>query len=283
MNARDKLNRIIGNFGVLFPGNNDVKRIIGSEKIAISQKCDDECCEDGGTIVEAENLYDRSLEQQTFKRLVSTEKLKQVNINSVINEAKEELSVDEQADDKNIDTGWLLRFMDMAGNISDKDLQIIWGKLLAGKVRDTSKISLHSLVTIANLSRECASLFNGISQYIVNFNGINVLLNDSDFNEKHGIIFYDILRINEYGLVDSSGTLSMNAELSNVPRFPVKYGKYVNYGYAVKKIKINLQVFTLTEAGNDLLSIIDVDYDKKFFNDVKEFVMKKYSGVGFVE
>lgn len=209
--------------------------------------------------------------------------LKQANINAVLENAKNSTNEDTSVDEEDIDIGWLLNFMEMAGSISNKTMQMVWGRILSSKVKDASSISLHSLFTIARLSVKEASLFSKLSRYVVDLNGDKLLLNDETFNEKYGISYGDILRLDEYGLINSDGMVSIKVRWSNTDKVSIRYGKYASMGYSDGEKDTILQVFILREAGADLLSVVDREVDGKYFNDFKNNIADKTKGVRFID
>ena len=284
MKYADKLGKIYDFFCGMTPGFPDQKSL---EEIAGSNICE------GSYILEgAENNTHQPAQEtismidsqrQVFSRCVKTEMLKQINLNAILEEANSSVSGDEEVSDDYVEFGWLLNFMEMAGKISDKTLQKIWGRILSGKVKNTSAISLHSLFTISRISVREAELFKKTCRYVVAINGENLLLNDSSFNSKYGISYNDILRLDEYGLINSSGMLSLQLSWSNVARTHIRYGEYAAFGVSAEKKNTSLQIFTLREAGNDLLTIIDREVDKRYFDDFKECIKKDTAGLSFID
>ena len=278
MKYLEKLANTVGNFGVFFPGEDDLKEILGKEKMEIGNPGGDS--EDGYAPLSEGNI--QAIEKQAYNRLVHTEIIKQKNINSVIREAESNFSADAQVDEKEVDIDWILKFMDISGNISDKALQKVWGRILASKVKDTSIISLHSLFVLANISSKEAELFTKLSKYVVNLNGVNVLWNDNKFNEKYGIRYSDILKLDEYGLINSSGMLSMNITLTNAAKCPIRYGNKAYLCVSVPKSEVSLQIFALRETGDDLLSVANPVREENYLKDFMNNITKKYENVKFI-
>ena len=277
MKALEKFEKYIE--GVFFPSVEDLDEIIGC-RIVEGGDVGERFIQDGSQ-GEQERKHVRTVELQAFTRISKTEIIKQENLNAIMKEAKQNTLIDTQADDNDIDVGWILKFLDLAGNISNEMLQKVWGKILSQKIKNSSSISLHSLMVIANLSLNAAETFKKISKYVIRINGENVLLNDSEFNKKYGIDYADILSLDEYGLINSSGMISMKSSLSEVANWSVQYGDNVAWGCSAKRTELRLQVFTLREAGNDLMSIVDVESDEKYFEDVRDYITKKNSSISF--
>ena len=68
-------------------------------------------------------------------------------------------------DDFNID--WFMRFFDAVGNISNEELQDLWGKVLAGEVSNPNHCSLRTLEQIRNLSVSEARSFDALCRLVL--------------------------------------------------------------------------------------------------------------------
>ncbi len=62
---------------------------------------------------------------------------------------------------------WLMRFFDAVGNISNEELQILWGKILANEISRPKSCSLRTLDMIRNMSSEEAKTFSVLCRYIM--------------------------------------------------------------------------------------------------------------------
>ena len=82
--------------------------------------------------------------------------------------AEEELEGDEiPVSDEIVDFDWVMRFFDAVSNISNEELQKLWGKVLAGEIKTPRACSLRTLDIIRNMSQKEAQLFTKICQFIL--------------------------------------------------------------------------------------------------------------------
>ena len=84
--------------------------------------------------------------------------------------ANQKQSEDAEEDNKcknNFSFDWLMRFFDAVGNISDKDLQQLWAKVLAGEIAEPKTCSLRTLDMIRNMSSEEAEIFSHLCKYVM--------------------------------------------------------------------------------------------------------------------
>ena len=74
---------------------------------------------------------------------------------------------DERDDRVKFSFDWLMRFFDAVGNISNEDLQQLWGRVLASEIARPKACSLRTLDMIRNMSPEEAKFFSFLCQYVM--------------------------------------------------------------------------------------------------------------------
>ena len=62
---------------------------------------------------------------------------------------------------------WLMRFFDAVGNISNDDLQRLWGKVLANEITRPKSCSLRTLDMVRNMPPEEAKTFSLLCRYVM--------------------------------------------------------------------------------------------------------------------
>lgn len=62
---------------------------------------------------------------------------------------------------------WLMRFFDAVGNISNEELQQLWGKVLANEISHPKSCSLRTLDMIRNMPPEEAETFSMLCRYVM--------------------------------------------------------------------------------------------------------------------
>ena len=122
------------------------------------------------------------LENQTFT-LYEITKLK--NFVHAANYAAEELNnlQSENMNSEPIDFDWVMRFFDAVGNISNEELQKLWGKVLAGEINRRGTCSLRTLDIIRNMSQKEAKTFQTLCAYVVHSGDCHFIF-DSGFAGK---------------------------------------------------------------------------------------------------
>ena len=221
--------------------------------------------------------YDR-LRQRTGSRLAYQEIRKQENIETVIDKAYEEVQGKELQSDIPVNPDWMNRFITDIGEVSDEDMQLLWAKVLAGEVIAPKSYSLKTLDCLRNLTSDDAALFTKVCPFIIND---SFLLSDMGLNEKYGILYNDILRLDDCGLINSSGFISMNMNIGKERILILDFEEYILMGQCntdeVQKISIG--EFPLTRSGRELIHIACKEkMSDKYIVDIVESVRRKSNG-----
>lgn len=198
------------------------------------------------------------LMQRTQNRMALHEITKQQNIESVIDKAYELLENENDVTDEPVDQDWTRRFFNITGDVSNSEMQEIWARILSGEIKRPGSFSMRTLETIRNMSTEEAQIFQRIIPLIMHNENIYFVLSDNDILNKYGLSFADIMTLDDCGLMDSSGTLSLNLSISkNKPEYLLSDNLIVIItGKKEESEKIRFGIFTFTRAGLELFNIL---------------------------
>ncbi len=202
-------------------------------------------------------------------RLAFQELKKQNNIDRVVGYAAEELSGEERVTSQPVDTDWVTRFFDSVADVSSDEMQQIWGKILAGEVNNPGRFSLRTLEAVRNMSQNDAELFVTIAPFLVSFNSEMLISSNTDLLSKYNLSYGIIMALDECGLVNSSGTLSINVQLTKKQPQPMYSSERVALLQSVSEEsdKISFGIHTLTRAGKELCTILSVKPNNDYFID----------------
>ena len=90
--------------------------------------------------------------------------------------------------DKQYSFDWFIRYYEASGNISDKEMQVLWAKILAGEIENPSSYSLRTLDVLRNMSKEEAECFVKICNASIKTESEkSVIPADQDYLSKNGI------------------------------------------------------------------------------------------------
>lgn len=150
-------------------------------------------------------------------RLLSREIEGQMNVEAIAEHAL--LQLPGNVSDQPVLDDWRRKFFLGAENICDADLQLLWGKVLAGEVASPGTYSMRTLEILKHLTKEEAELFRiacGLAfreGWIMKPDGdINTILN------PYGLQYDSLLTLRDAGLLHQGDQLIKDfSSLSNMP------------------------------------------------------------------
>lgn len=169
--------------------------------------------------------------------------------------------------DKQYSFDWFIRYYEASGNISDKEMQILWAKILAGEIEKPSSYSLRTLDVLRNMSKEEAERFVKICNSAIKIESAQYAIPaDHDYISKNDINYSDILMLEEIGLINSGSNVRINNDLEgNTEYILYVYGSLIVRAIASEKRELSLRVFIFTNVGNELATLIDRESNEENF------------------
>ena len=236
---------------------------------AMAESSDVPISYDKGAIAMDTTDFDE-LVKRTQNRLAYQELRKQTNIESVLSNSYIELENEPPVTDDPIDQDWLIRFFNSVEDISNEQMQCLWGKILAGEIKQPNSFSMRTLNILKNLTQREAELFTHLSPYIFTCPGNNQKsivdyfipfldsLGDNELS-KYQIPFPDILTLSEAGIITHNTNIfiSMHLESKETDWIIGSQGRLECYNGSESPINLNHDAYVLTESGKELFSIID--------------------------
>lgn len=215
-----------------------------------------------GKIIDADT-YERIQE-----RILNKEIKRQENIDSVSRIAIEQIEQEQTVSNEPVNEDWTTRFFNIVENVSDNEMQNLWGRILAGEVKQPNSYSLRTLETLKNLTQNEAEIFTKFASLSFTSNKTSFVLNpdNSDYLEKkHNITFADRLLLEEAGLI-SANDLSYTLRGQNAIT-PFVFGSQVILVERQESAPVQeLPVLVFTKTGTELLKLIEQKTDIQYFN-----------------
>jgi len=187
------------------------------------------------------------LQRRALIRFVAEETKKQSNIEEITNNAVKELS--DGAKPNEIENDWIAHFFDKCKLVSDKEMQLIWGKVLAGEANNPGLYSKRTVEFLSLIDKQDASLFEQLCRFSLKIGTHTPIIYDikDEIFEKNGITFSALKHLAEIGLISFSGITGYARQ--KLPQiYPVVY-----YGELVF-IQFNKESENTLEIGKVLLS-----------------------------
>lgn len=158
------------------------------------------------------------------------------------------------------DFDWFIRFYEAVGNVSDREMQFIWAKILSGEIQNPSTYSFKTIDALKNLNKKDAILFRTICNHSFSIGDSVFVPNERDYIEKCQIDYIDIMRLNELGLIHNDSTIHIDFEISEEEKVVL-----VNKNLALlirssdnKTHNVKINTYPFTVAGFELASLLEV-------------------------
>jgi uncharacterized repeat protein (TIGR03899 family) len=199
-----------------------------------------------------------TLSARATQRVAYQNDLQQENLESVLLNTAEELAQEDHVATEPVDQGWTTRFVNITQDISTEELQLLWGKILAGEIKAPGSFSLRTLDVLRNLSQHEASIFNKLANLVVEIHSVSTDLKSrfiykSDYLSSH-IEYADIMLMFDCGLLQPLETAAYNTTIASGPQlFAFRVGNQVLriQGECMSSF-LQLENYTLTTAGVEL-------------------------------
>lgn len=241
------------------------------------------------------DIEKQELLKRAFNRLAFQEMGRQENIENIIKIAA--ASLPGVVSEDPVDKDWISRFFDECKDVSNEDLQKIWGRILAGEVAKPGSCSRKTLAILKDLSQDDAELFINFCSYIWSRES-SVYMNEKDnrivFNEAFYFVPIDPVALerfldhcamsyNHCLHLESLGLIHCKKDISiNLGRYDTLI--YNNLKHIICENSCNvdglgeISCFLLTQVGIELLSVSTVEPKWNYYYDCCEF-LKNYHDV----
>lgn len=208
------------------------------------------------------------------------------NVEKVLEIADCELSKRQQVSDESVDDDWVARFFSIVKDISNEEMQYIWGRILAGEIASPQSFSLRTLDILRNISGDEARIFQQIIPYITYNNGCYFILADMRVLQKYEIPYSYILLLDECGLMNSDAGLSLDIQVSNGKEQLIVHDRQT---IIVRKRntndeRVSASIFTLTRVGQEFYNILshtssdDNEKSEEYIKELAQYIFEHNRG-----
>ena len=201
------------------------------------------------------------------------------NYKKIINEYKNQVDImsiaveylDETAKPNDVKDDWLLYFFDKIKDVTEEEMKIIWGKILAGEFNSPNTFTKKFLHTLSIMDSNIASTFEKIRSscfyrephlltFIYRTNNDNI--NNIDAYRSLGLTFREFRELDCMGLIEYKDPYFYTILSKN---------KLIYYGNKTIRLTSNMDVIeagnvSLTQTGKQLCRITEPEYDDKILN-----------------
>lgn len=184
--------------------------------------------------------------------------------------------VNENATPDKMDDDWIAQFMDKAKLISNKDLQFIWGKILADECNHQGSIPktlLHILTQMDSKDAKVFSTIRSISVYVeddgIQYTPMILRRSMADYYEKMGITYDALVNLQALGLIEMNMNADERTYVFECDKHPITVKYYDKEYYIPSKYDyFNVGNVIFTKAGSALCRNIEMPEKEGFFEEI---------------
>ncbi len=230
---------------------------------------------DGQLSIPNKSENDLTLQQRYKNRFEYQQARKQINVENVTANAVEELLSDPEienlSNDEPIDPDWTARFFETVENVSEEQMQQLWGKVLAGEVKRPKSFSLRTLETLKNISSAEAEIFVKFCNVSVKTISACFVPNFDNFKSlqsNYSISYSDCLLMEEIGLLQiKQNSLIIFGSLNKDKKVYLFYAKNLFVITAKEEIpNADIKAIHFTKVGEELLGLVNINFDEEVAN-----------------
>lgn len=211
-------------------------------------------------------------EEQVANYMLAREKRKMNNTISVVDLAQTQFAEGEQASDEPVNPDWLNRFFSIVEDVSDKDMQQLWARILAGEVKRPKSYSLRTLELLKNISPQEAEVINLASGYLLD--NIHLCAND--------LLGADVMvcsKMDELGIICGEQMAYKYFIYPNERRNIVIGNTYCLRIHPNEQLQVPIRCYHITTVGKEIFSLANTDNIKFALKLAKRFNTESESKV----
>lgn len=233
----------------------------------------------GGIVISEGNPVIKSLPASEHDRLSSTltlqerseinshyrDAVKQQNIESVTANAAEQLRNETDISDEKVDRDWTARFFKHVEDISSEDMQMIWGKILAGEIKQPKTYTYRTMEVLKNLTQFEAELFGRYANRTIwQRNDFAFLVN---LNDSYKIPLGYVARLEEAGLLAQGENVNYFIDNDDNEKVLISFDWVIHVQAAAEQTGFRIPVYLLTTAGEQICKLIKPDSDLAYLSE----------------
>jgi hypothetical protein len=176
------------------------------------------------------------------------------------------------------------RFFNIAEDVSNEELQALWGKILAGEIKRPKSYSLRTLELIRNLSKEEADTITKVANFTIRLgNDFALFKGNDDALKKYGVTYYDIALLTEIGIIQPGDFIMYHfRQNQNQSKTAVLYGNLVMVVDRQPNVSDQqLPIHLFTKAGVEVLKLLSISPSLSYLKDIATFLKQEGTSVKY--
>jgi len=211
-----------------------------------------------------QDALDRMEERIHYKEIK-----KQNNVDNIIYMASENLNTADSVSEEPLDDDWITRFFNIAEDISNPKMQVLWSRILTGEISKPKSYSLRTLELLRNLSQEEAEVFVKVASLALTSGNYSFVINPDNgkyLEDTYQINFLDKLILEEAGLIAGKENLELSLMAATENRLDaLSFGKKCLVLQKIDGVpEQKLQIIAFSKVGRELLSLIESKVDNNY-------------------
>lgn len=205
------------------------------------------------------------IQQRAIARMIHEEGKKQENIESITAQAAQQ--VNNEAEPEMIEKDWISHFFEKCRSVSDKEMQSLWSRLLAGEANKAGSFSKRTIELISTLDKSDAHIFTSLCSFSI-FTGIAypiVFDHNAEIYVKGGVGFSQLSHLEYIGLIKFN--MLQGFVFQKLPKNPTfnYFGTPITFTLPKDNDnELNMGKVMLTQAGRQLAPVCGAQMNEKF-------------------
>lgn len=213
-----------------------------------------------------------ALEERTKNRIIYKEQRRQKNIESITQNAAKYLETETSVSDEPLDDDWITRFFNYAEDITNEEMQVLWGQILAGEIKQPESYSLRALELLRNITKEEAQVFSKAAKFVISSWNSPFLFKGANEKslESYGLSFDDQLLLTEIGILQAESMITRYLKSDDKDTTVL----FVSGKYLIKTVKKantpdhNIPIFRFSKIGIELLKLVSTEVNEKYIKEL---------------
>lgn len=232
---------------------------------------------DGTLIIEETTVSSR-----VESRVAHIEAKRQHNIEAIASAAARELADESDVPELSPDEDWVSRFFAHSQDVSSKQMQSLWGRILAGEVKNPGSYSLRTLDFIRNLSQSEAKVFESVGKLALMQGKMAFVVADDKkwLASQKQIPELSHFLLGELGIM-YSGNVSVGffdgPQIEEVSLINGNNILVINRGEISKPIGI--EIWKFSTMGFEMLSLLEIPSDEEYIEKIAKIFTEKMGEV----
>ncbi|MBN3989266.1 MAG: DUF2806 domain-containing protein [Nostoc sp. NMS2] len=236
--------------------------------------------------------------QKIIREQVNLNKISEIAAGQIQQEALLKLKPDAATEVPVINEDWLNNFEKQASQKSTEEMQLLFGRILAGEIQKPSSFSIKTVNLLGELDRAVAALFlklcslcvclkvrdsyldarvpslgrnaasNALRDYGLSFDQLNIL-------QEHNLIISDYNSYFDYKISIAGGIIDGSYQVGLPLLYQNKYYVWLPVAERPKDQVFNLHGVALSKSGKELLRIVDIQPSENYTTALTDYFTRQ--------